>query len=332
MLDLLLSIPILSYVFFPTTGASISTSVNIIFFYMTWTSLVFSHPALELHLSGVVVVRVIFWLIPSLVFLLFDAGFPGLAEGFKLGGRSALPTRDARKLAKMLALALLNVLACLASEAAVSVAYTLLFKRHVFRMSTTLPLPWTIFRHCLFIFASRELLNFYTHRYVLHGSSWLARKHMAFAHANAGAPFSLQAFTDYPLATLLHRCLPVLLPSVLIHTHMLTYFLVLIITSIEETLAMSGYTVVPGIIMSGIAQRTAIHYAGKGASNFGAYGVLDWAHSTSQGRGVLDDVRQEADKHHVQEKSANKVDHGAKTVHEGVDSLKKRLARSKNDE
>lgn len=330
MLDLLLSIPILSYVFFPTTGASISTSVNLIFFYMTWTSLVFSHPALELHLSGVLVIRVIFWLIPSLVFLLLDVGVPSLAEGFKHGGRSSLPTRDARKLAKMLGLALFNVLVCLAFEAAISMGYTLLFRRHVFKMSTTLPLPWTVFKHCAFILTSRELVSFYVHRYALHGSSWLAKKHVAYAHAGAGAPFSLQVFADYPLATLLHRSLPAFLPCMLIRTHLLTYFLVLIITSIEETLAMSGYTIIPGIVMSGITQRTAIHYANKGTSNFGSYGIMDWAHGTNQGRGVLEDVRKEADKHHAQEKSADKVDEGTKAVQDGVDSLKKRL-RSVSD-
>ncbi|OAA35530.1 Sterol desaturase family [Metarhizium rileyi] len=325
MLDLLLSIPILSYVFFPTTGASISTSVNIIFFYMTWTSLVFSHPALELHLSGVLVVRVIFWLIPSLVFLLFDVGVPSLAEGFKHGGRASLPTRDARKLGKMLGMALLNVMICLAFEAAVSMGYTLLFKRHVFRMSTTLPLPWTLFKHCAFILTCRELLNFYIHRHVLHGSSWLAKKHMEYAHAGVGAPFSLQVFTDYPVAVLLHRLLPAFLPSMLIRTHLLTYFLVLIITSIEETLAMSGYTAIPGIVMSGITQRTAVHYTSKGTHNFGAYGILDWAHGTSKGRGALEDVRKEADKHRVQEKSTEKVDQGTKVMHDGIDSLRQRL-------
>ncbi|OAQ59186.1 sterol desaturase family [Pochonia chlamydosporia 170] len=328
MLDVLLSIPILSYIFAPTSGASLSTSVNIIFFYMTWTSLVFSHPALELHVSGVLVIRVIFWLIPSLVFLLFDVGVPSLAAGVKHGGRSSLPTRDARKLGKMLGLAVLNILICLAFEAGTSTLYTMLFRKHIFKMNTTLPLPWTVFKHCAFILTAREVLNFYIHGYVLHGSSWLAKKHIAYAHANAGAPFSLQVFTDYPVAMVLHRFLPAFLPSVLIRTHLLTYFLVLIITTIEETLSMSGYTAVPGIVMSGITQRTAIHYASKGSSNYGAYGIMDWAHGTSQGRGILEDVRNEAEKHHVPEKSAAKVDEGSSVVQDGVDSLKQRL-RSK---
>ncbi|KAG6023883.1 hypothetical protein E4U19_004082 [Claviceps sp. Clav32 group G5] len=325
MIDVLLSIPLLSYVFFPTKGASVSTSVNLIFIYMTWSSLVFSHHPLEIHLSGLLVLRVIFWLIPSLVFLFFDIGVPSLAEGFKHGGRSSLPPRNVRKLAKLLGLAVLNVFLWMAVEAIVTMAYTLVFKKHIFKMSSTLPLPWTITKHCTFILVTREVLQYYLHRRVLHGKSGLARKHMAYAHATSGAPYSLQVYTDHPIAIFFHRFLPIFLPSILIRTHMLTYFFVIILTTIEETLAMSGYTFIPGVVMSGITARTAIHYAGRGSSNYGSVGVMDWAHGTSKGRDVLKDAKKEADKRNVHERSTRKVDIGSAAVKDGVKSLKKRV-------
>ncbi|KAG6056120.1 hypothetical protein E4U32_005871 [Claviceps aff. humidiphila group G2b] len=329
MIDVLLSIPLLSYVFFPTKGASVSTSVNLIFIYMTWSSLVFSHHPLEIHLSGLLVLRVIFWLIPSLVFLLFDIGVPSLAEGLKHGGRSSLPPRNVRKLAKLLGLAVLNVFLWMAVEAIVTMAYTLVFKKHIFKMTSTLPLPWTITKHCTFILVTREVLQYYLHRRVLHGKSGLARKHVAYAHATSGAPYSLQVYTDHPIAIFFHRFLPVFLPSVIIRTHMLTYFFVIILTTIEETLAMSGYTFIPGVIMSGITARTAIHYAGRGSSNYGAVGVMDWAHGTSKGRDVLKDAKKEADKRNVHERSTKKVGVGSAAVKDGVRSLKKRVKLSK---
>lgn len=329
MIDVLLSIPLLSYVLFPTKGASVSTSVNLIFIYMTWSSLVFSHHPLEIHLSGLLVLRVIFWLIPSLVFLLFDIGVPSLAEGLKHGGRSSLPPRNVRKLAKLLGLAVLNIFLCMAVEAIVTMAYTLIFKRHIFKMTSTLPLPWTITKHCTFILMTREVLQYYLHRRVLHGKSGLARKHVAYAHATSGAPYSLQVYTDHPIAIFLHRFLPVFLPSVIIRTHMLTYFFVIILTTIEETLAMSGYTFIPGVIMSGITARTAIHYAGRGSSNYGAVGVMDWAHGTSKGRDVLKDAKKEADKRNVHERSTKKAGVGSAAVKDGVKSLKKRVKLSK---
>ncbi|KAG6134556.1 hypothetical protein E4U22_000611 [Claviceps purpurea] len=329
MIDVLLSIPLLSYVFFPTKGASVSTSVNLIFIYMTWSSLVFSHYPLEIHLSGLLVLRVIFWFIPSLVFLLFDIGVPSLAEGLKHGGRSSLPPRNVRKLAKLLGLAALNVFLWMAVEAIVTMAYTLVFKKHIFKMSSTLPLPWTITKHCTFILVTREVLQYYLHRRVLHGKSGLARKHMAYAHATSGAPYSLQVYTDHPIAIFFHRFLPVFLPSVIIRTHMLTYFFVIILTTIEETLAMSGYTFIPGVVMSGITTRTAIHYASRGSSNYGAVGVMDWAHGTSKGRDVLEDAKKEADKRNVHERSTRKVDVRSAAVKDGVKSLKKRVKLNK---
>ncbi|KAG5951934.1 hypothetical protein E4U53_001969 [Claviceps sorghi] len=329
MIDVLLSIPILSYVFFPTKGASVSTSVNLISIYMTWNSLIFSHHPLEIHLSGLLVLRVIFWLIPSVVFLLFDIAVPSLAEGFKHGGRSSLPPRNLRKLGKLLGLAALNVLVWMALEALIGMAYTLVFKKHIFKMSTTLPLPWTVTKHCTFILVSREVLQYHLHRRVLHGKSDLAKRHMAYAHATAGAPYSLQVFTDHPFALFFHRFLPVFLPSVLIRTHMLTYFFVTIITTIEETLAMSGYTFIPGVVLSGITARTAIHYAGRGSSNYGAVGVLDWVHGTSKGRDVLENVKTQAHKHTAQEKSANRMRPVTSTLQDGVQSVKKRVKSSR---
>ncbi|KAG6000497.1 hypothetical protein E4U21_005403 [Claviceps maximensis] len=325
MIDILLSIPILSYVFFPTRGASVSTSVNLISIYMTWSSLIFTHHPLEIHLSGLLVLRVMFWLIPSVVFLVFDVGLPSLAQRFKHGGRSSLPPRSIRELGKLLGLAALNLFLWMAAEAVLGMAYTLVFRKHIFKMSTTLPLPWTVTKHCTFILVSREVLQYHLHRRVLHGDSDLARRHVSFAHATAGAPYSLQVFTDHPFAIFFHRFLPVFLPSVLIRTHMLTYFFITIITTIEETLAMSGYTFIPGLVLSGITARTAIHYAGSGSSNYGAVGVLDWIHGTNKGRDVLEKVKTEADMHKAQKKSAKEVRAESIAIRDDMDSLKKRI-------
>lgn len=327
-MDILLSIPIISYAFTPGV-TSWSTSMNILFFYMTWTSLVFAHSPIQVHISGLLVIRAIFWLIPSLIFLLFDLAVPSLAEGIKFGGRTALPPRNMRRISKMLGLALLNLVILLLAEAVMSTAYKAVFRRTDFKMYTTLPLPWTVFKHSIFILGSREVLHFYIHKNILHGNNWLARQHIAYAHKNPGAPCSIQLFTDHPLALVVHRLLPLYLPAIFLRPHMLTYFLVCIISTAEETLAMSGYTIIPGIIMSGITQRVSIHYAGQGSSNYAALGVLDWAHGTSKGRGVFQDIQNEAEKHHLQERSADKANEGANLLKDQLDSLKKTVSKRK---
>jgi hypothetical protein len=101
----------------------------------------------------------------------------------------------------------------------------------------------------------------------------------------------------------------------------LTYFLFLSLCTAEETLSLSGYSIVPGIIMGGMTRRAAVHYASGGDCNYGAWGFLDWVNGTGRGRDVLEDVKAEAEKHHVKERSAKKVDSGMGAIQDGIDKL-----------
>ena len=329
-MDILLSIPVLTYLFSPTQP-SWSTSLNILFFYMTWTTLILSHAPLKVHLVGILAIRAVFWLLLSLLTLLFDVTLPSVSESIKHGGRAGLPPRNAHRLGRIGALALFNSVLLIAAEGAASYTFMTLCGRPEFRTSTTLPFPWQIVKHVVILLVSREALQYYIHRFILHGPNPIGQLHQSYAHHKPGAPFSLQLFTDHPLPLLLHRFVPLYIPGLFLRPHLLTYFLFIALVTLEETFAMSGYTIVPGIMMSGICQRTAIHYAGKGSANYGAYGVVDWAHSTSRGRDVLDDIRSEADKHHVEEQAAKKVDQGYGMFQRGIGALRNKSSISATD-
>lgn len=327
-MDVLLSLPIASFFLAPSI-TSWSTSLNLLFFYMTWTTLVLSHSPLHVHLVGIFGIRIIFWLIPSIAFLLFDTALPSLAESIKLGGRSALPPRDPKVLIRTVGLAIFNLILVTAVEGGLSYVFTFLAEQPQLRTTSTLPLPWQIIKHILLLITSREVLTYYIHRYTLHegggkakgsSSSALASLHARYAHARAGAPFSLQLFADHPLPLLIHRLVPIYLPAILLRPHLLTYFLFFMLSTLEETFAMSGYSIVPGIFMGGIVQRSAIHYASRGSSNYGAWGLLDWIMGTSRGRDVLEDVKGEADKHQVKERSAKKAGDGMNLIQESMDA------------
>ncbi|KAH6990117.1 hypothetical protein EDB80DRAFT_729504 [Ilyonectria destructans] len=320
-MDLLLSLPIASYLLAPSS-TSLSTSLNLLFFYMTWTTLILSHSPLKIRLVGSLAIRLALWLIPSLITLLFDLALPSLAESIKLGGRSALPPRDPRRLLRQLGLALFNLVFITAAEGVSSLVFAYIFQEPDFKTNSALPLPWQMAKHILILFSARELLHYNLHRYVLHGTSSLAKYHTRYAHTRAAAPYSLQLFADHPLPLLVQRFLPIYLPALVLRPHLLTYFLFLALCTGEETLAMSGYSVVPGIIMGGIARRCAIHYAGQGASNYGAWGLLDWVNGTSRGGDMLEDVKAEAEKHHLKERSADKVDNGVGMIQGGLDALR----------
>lgn len=147
-------------------------------------------------------------------------------------------------------------------------------------------------------------MQYYTHRYILHptSSNSLSKLHKSYHHA-IRAPNSFATHYDHPLPWLLHRFLPTYLPSVLFRTHLLTHLLFLSIVTLEETITYSGYTSVPGILLGGIARRQDLHMQSGGRGNYAPWGFLDWLHGTSIGKDVLEDVKDEAEKHHVKERS-----------------------------
>ncbi|KAI8964347.1 hypothetical protein F5Y11DRAFT_316015 [Daldinia sp. FL1419] len=330
-MDLLLSLPIVSYFGGPMLS-SWSGSLNLLFFYMTWTTLVLSHSPLKIELVGTLAVRIVFWLLPSLLFLIFDTLVPSLAESIKLYGSRSLPRRSAVSLLRQVLLAIFNLALSTAVQAGISTGAGTFLHRPLFKTSTALPLPWQIAKHILMLYTAREILTYYLHRFVLHSRGKVARLHSAYAHSRKhAAPYALMLYADHPLPLLFNRTLPVYLPAMMIQPHLLTYFLFTILTTLEEMLSMSGYSIVPGIIMGGIARRTATHYASGGRGNFGAWGLLDWASGTSVGKDVVEDIHDEAEKHQVKERGQKAVSDTGSIVQDGISNLKKgRKSRKKS--
>jgi hypothetical protein len=313
-MDLLLSLPIISTFFTP----SWSTSLNLLFFYATWSTLVLTHGAANIHAAALLALRVVLWLLPSLLFLAFDSLVPSLAGSIKFAGAAALPKRPFR----LLGLAVFNMLLVTAVESGLSYLFAHFAGRPLFLTSTTLPLPWQIFKHVALLATAREALTYYVHRFLLHasGRSTLTALHSKYAHANPVC--SLQLFGDHPLPLLLLKLVPVLLPAVVIRPHLLTYIFFTALSTLEGTFATSGYSIVPGIFLGGIARRTALHYTSRGSANYGAWGILDFCHGTSRGGDVVADAKDEADKHRLQERSAEKVDEGTSLLQDGIDAVR----------
>lgn len=156
---------------------SYSTSINILFFYMvcnsenfkgpctalltdaqTWSTLVLSQPPLKVEVVGTLAIRTLFFLVPSLLFLLFDSIIPSLAVGMKTQGSAALPTRTGGVRVKrrggstppvlqVLGLSLFNICLGVVIQSAIELLFTEVLRiRSALKVSTTLPMPWSIFK------------------------------------------------------------------------------------------------------------------------------------------------------------------------------------------
>ncbi|KAF5016745.1 hypothetical protein F66182_11466, partial [Fusarium sp. NRRL 66182] len=78
------------------------TSLNLLFFWMTWTTLVLSHSPLRVELFGTLAIRLVFYLAPSIFFFAFDTILPYAASSIKAQGQVALPSgHKRRKISRM---------------------------------------------------------------------------------------------------------------------------------------------------------------------------------------------------------------------------------------
>jgi hypothetical protein len=166
-MDALLSIPALGYFLMPSLG-TYSTSLNLLFFYMTWSTLVLSQSPLRVEILGSLGIRAVFFLVPSLLFLIFDSVLPSLAVGIKTQGRAALPTRTggvrvSRRIStpqwyRVVGLSVVNVCLGAAIQAGVEALFTnILHVRSALKVTTTLPMPWSIAKDVLKCLLMREV-------------------------------------------------------------------------------------------------------------------------------------------------------------------------------
>lgn len=305
----LVSVPILSFLLIPTM-TSYSTSLNLLFFYLTWSTLVLSHPPLRVELVSTLAVRVIFYIIPSMFFLLFDVLLPSAAESFKSNSTVGMPFYRASRRRTLLYVrqilwALGNILLATLLQSVVEVLLTRVFAfRSALKITTRLPMPWSVMTDLLRGFLLREILTYILHRYLLHSTSSsplirrLARLHNTWYHT-IPAPYPLSATYDHPVAYLVRSFLPTFLPALLFRFHLLTYLLYTALASLEEMFAHSGYATVPtNFILGGIARRTDDHVLYDGNGNFGVWGLTDWVMGTGAGDSddVIDDVVNEAER------------------------------------
>ncbi|PKY09012.1 sterol desaturase family [Aspergillus campestris IBT 28561] len=290
MIDALLGLPVLSLLLVPTL-ASYGTSLNLIFFYMTWTTLVMSHDPLRVELFGTLAVRLVFYIVPSVLFFLFDILTPSAAVVVKAQGETGLPCGSKRgkirlRDIKVAGWALLNLVLGFAAQAAVEEVRTqVLGWRSALRVSMRLPMPWDMVKELSMGLLMREALAYVIHRYMLHPkkTTTIAKRHKSWYHS-LRAPFPLTAHYDHPLVYLLANFIPTYVPAMVFRFHLLTYLLYLSVVSLEETFAYSGYSVMPtNFFLGGIARRTDMHLVGDAEGNYGPWGVLDWVFGTSVG-------------------------------------------------
>lgn len=148
-MDALLSIPALSFLVIPIYS-SYSTSLNLLFFYLTWSTLILSNSPLKVEIIGTLVIRLLFYILPSLGFFFFDSALPSLAVNIKEHGDQALPLSNENDIRKgrwwkIALVSMGNVLLGVGLQAGIELLFTEVFHiRSALKVTTAIPLPWGI--------------------------------------------------------------------------------------------------------------------------------------------------------------------------------------------
>ncbi|KAK2732692.1 hypothetical protein FQN57_002499 [Myotisia sp. PD_48] len=267
--------------------SSYGTSLNLLFFYITWATLVLSHSPLRVEIVGTVVIRFFLYFIPSLIFFLFDLFLPSAATALKKYGKDGLPQKRKKKVGnaqlKVAAWSTFNLGLGIVAQGMVELGFTKgLGIKSALKVSTRLPLPWSIVKDILRALLIREVLQYVLHRYMLHSKgTWLAKRHAEWYHS-IHTPYPLTAHYDHPAVYLFSHFIPTFFPVAVFRSHLLSYMLYLAIISLEETFTYSGYKSIPtSFFTSRIAKHVDAHLFSDGGGNFAPWGIMDWIFGTN---------------------------------------------------
>jgi hypothetical protein len=82
-------------------------------------------------------------------------------------------------------------------------------------------------------------------------------------------------------------------------------------------------------MLGGMARRQDLHSQKHGKGNFAPVGLMDWIHGTGAGADVVDDMKDEADKHNVKGRGAKALDNAKESGREGMNAFKGRRKNPK---
>lgn len=236
-----------------------------------WENVVATYDPFTIGFVGTVAVQIFFWWTPCIIFFILDQFASSFSQKHKL--------QPAAKQASLGAVFCAIIVAArnqgFTSALHLGLIYISVRQGYpsAVRVEAKLPTLAEFTREFLISYVARQVMVYYSHR-LLHWRPLYHRFHKT--HHMFTAPMAFSSQYAHPFDHILTNVLPLMLPTLLMNSHILTMWAYIAWELIQAAVNHSGYDFFFVARMHDVHHEKKVVYYGS----TGDFGLLDWLHGT----------------------------------------------------